>query len=264
MKEDQTLPMRFTKNINITRDLVENYGKTEGCYGCKFAMREIAYAKGHNNECRKRFLEMADQPGYEDLKDRLNKSFERTTRKWLETERQNDDHPSEKCIKTSDSKDQERHESDTEQNKANSTSKQASSSGTKRSASKAVPNNQQNERDEHEATRTREKEQTDMNDLLNLEVCEFYSVPRIAFRAFGKYVSKSASFDINTCNHDGEPSDFTKTSNRQKARKYVNKNKPMFVIGSPPCDQWSIMQNLCNGKRDAECRKRKMIEAAYT
>jgi len=134
MKEDQALPMIFTKNINITGDRIEKYGKTEGCYGCKFAMREIAYAKGHNNECRKRFLEMADQPGYEDLKDRLNKSFECATRKWLETEGQNDDCPSEKRNKTSDSRNQERQEPEPEQNKTSSASEQASSSGTKGSA----------------------------------------------------------------------------------------------------------------------------------
>ena len=39
------------------------------------------------------------------------------------------------------------------------------------------------------------------------------------------------------------------------------KNKPLFIIGSPPCDQSSIMQNLNNGKRDPEEVRRKMIEA---
>ena len=100
-----------------------------------------------------------------------------------------------------------------------------------------------------------------MNDVLNIEVCEFYSIPRIAPRAIGKYVSKSASFDINTNDTNGEPWNFMKSSIRQKAREYVKNNKPMFIIGSPPCDQWSIMQNLNNNKRDPEDIKRKLIEA---
>ena len=80
----------------------------------------------------------------------------------------------------------------------------------------------------------RENESTSMNDMQNIEVCESYSMARIAPKVIGTYVSKSASFDIHTSNQDGEPWDVTKVANRQKAREYVNKNAPMFVIGSPP------------------------------
>ena len=100
MREEQSIPMKFTKNINITRDLVEKYGKTEGYYGCRFAMREISYIKGHNDVCRKRFLELSEKPGYEDLKERLDKSIERATRKWLETEEQGEPQTNDKRVKT--------------------------------------------------------------------------------------------------------------------------------------------------------------------
>ena len=66
------IPMRFSKHINITKDLVEKYGPTKGCYGCKFAKGEITYIKGHNDACRKRFLEMSETPGDEDLKSKIN------------------------------------------------------------------------------------------------------------------------------------------------------------------------------------------------
>ena len=86
-------------------------------------------------------------------------------------------------------------------------------------------------------------------------------MPRIAPKTIGKYVSKSASFDINTNDSDGKAWDFTKASMRQKAREYVNKNRPLFIICSPPCDQWSIMQNLNKGKMNPEDVQKKLVEA---
>ena len=111
--------------------------------------------------------------------------------------------------------------------------------------------------------RTREDETTDMSDALNAitEVCEFYSMPRIAPRTLSKYVKKSASLDKHLKDKDGKKWDFTLAERRQKAREYVKKNKPLFIIGSPPCDQWSIMQNLNNKKRDPDEVKRKLVEA---
>ena len=61
IEEDKDLPMWFSKNINITKDLVEKYGSTQNCYGCKFAKGEISDAKGHNDECRKRFMDLSEQ-----------------------------------------------------------------------------------------------------------------------------------------------------------------------------------------------------------
>lgn len=69
------------------------------------------------------------------------------------------------------------------------------------------------------------------------------------------------SFDINTNHEAGKPWNFTNSKQRQKAREHVIKSKPLFIIGSPPCDQWSIMQNLNNLKTDPKEVKRKMIEA---
>ena len=107
----------------------------------------------------------------------------------------------------------------------------------------------------------RETESTSTNDVENIEVHEFYSVPRIAPRPIGRYVKKSMSFDINTNDESGDPWNSMSAKQGQKARKHVIKHKTLFIIGSPPCDQWSIMQNLNNGKRNREEVQRKMIEA---
>ena len=114
---------------------------------------------------------------------------------------------------------------------------------------------------EPEPKMNKEEDTNNMNDAQWIEVCEFYSMPRIAPKAISKEISKGTSFDIGTVDPKGKPWDFTTASQRQQAREYVIKNKPMFIIGSPPCDQWSIMQNLNIGKRDPNQVHRKMIEA---
>ena len=77
----------------------------------------------------------------------------------------------------------------------------------------------------------------------------------------GKHVKKGLSFDLNQSDQNGRKWYFTLSTDREEARQYVHKNKPMWIIGSPPCDQWSIMQNLNNRKREPEEINRKMIEA---
>ena len=118
-------------------------------------MKEISYVKGHTNECRKRFLDLSNEPGYEDLKQRLDKSFERATRKWLETETQSEAQSSDKRTKTQDtrSKSKQASNQDTTSNRAG----QSSGSGTKRTMSKTVPEGESEITDEPEAKRTKEK-----------------------------------------------------------------------------------------------------------
>ena len=95
--------MGFT-NVRTTKDLVEKYGPTKGCLGCKHVRKEINYYKGHSDECRKRFLEISNEPGNESLKARLDQSFERATRKYSEAEEEERSKPSDKKMKTQDTR----------------------------------------------------------------------------------------------------------------------------------------------------------------
>ena len=70
--------MGFT-NVRITEDLVTKYGPTKLCLGCRHALGQITYLQGHNDQCRKRFLEMADEAENKELRERLNKAFESHT-----------------------------------------------------------------------------------------------------------------------------------------------------------------------------------------
>ena len=97
--------MGFT-NVRITKDLVVKYGPTKGCLGCKRALGEITYYQGHTDLCRKRFLELSNEAGNEDLKARLDQSFERATRKHLEREEFEESDRREKKAKTQDNRSQ--------------------------------------------------------------------------------------------------------------------------------------------------------------
>lgn len=90
--------MGFT-NVRIKRDLIEEYGPTKGCLGCKYVRKDISYYQGQYN-CRKRFLDMSNQAGNETLKSRLDQSFERATRKYLEAGDQGNVNRSDKRAKT--------------------------------------------------------------------------------------------------------------------------------------------------------------------
>ena len=58
---------------------------------------------------------------------------------------------------------------------------------------------------------------------------------------------------------DGKFWDITKSEMREKMRKYVMEKKPLFIIGSPPCDPLSIMQNLNNTKCDPIKQQQRVV-----
>ena len=53
-----------------------------------------------------------------------------------------------------------------------------------------------------------------------------------------------AAFDLRTKKIDGTPWDFSKTSDRKEAIRYIKDNCPTWVVGSPPCTAFSQLQGL--------------------
>ena len=52
------------------------------------------------------------------------------------------------------------------------------------------------------------------------------------------------AFDLRTKKEDGTPWDFSKTSDRKEALRYVQEKQPTWVVGSPPCTAFSRLQGL--------------------
>ena len=93
------------------------------------------------------------------------------------------------------------------------------------------------------------------------DVAEVYSPERVVKMA--KEFGLKAGFSLDLTNTDGEgtPWDFSKVERRNAAIRKVIEEKPLFVIGSPMCDQWSIMQNANKHKWSQEERTQR-LEAA--
>ena len=94
-----------------------------------------------------------------------------------------------------------------------------------------------------------------------MDVAEVCSPPRVAThaRAFG--LRPGWSLDITNHDHGGEPWDFSKPKMRERIRKKIQRDKPLLIIGSPMCTDWSTMMNL-NWPRMSEDQINSRMKAA--
>ena len=95
-------------------------------------------------------------------------------------------------------------------------------------------------------------------------VAEIYSPPRIT-KAIKMMPSSKViagfALDLTTCDEDGRAWNFDEKEMRERARKKFHTEQPLFLVGSPPCTQWSSLQALSEAKRDPEEVKREKIKA---
>ena len=81
------------------------------------------------------------------------------------------------------------------------------------------------------------------------KVAEMYSPPRItaeAKRSTGLNISGGTAFDLSVDDEHGVPWDFRKLECRQRARKRIDTEKPYVLIGTPPCVDWSSLNQGFN------------------
>ena len=94
-------------------------------------------------------------------------------------------------------------------------------------------------------------------------VAEAYSVPRVT-----KLLKQMPSMrlipgfalDLTTHDADGKAWDFTSAEMRDRARQKVRDEKPLFLIGSPPCTEYcsyQSMNSVKHGWSEHEIRRRR-------
>ena len=70
------------------------------------------------------------------------------------------------------------------------------------------------------------------------------------------------AFDLRTNKRNGEPWDFARSADRREARRYVEREKPTWVVGSPPCTYFSrLNQSLNHKKMDPQVVEERRREA---
>ena len=93
---------------------------------------------------------------------------------------------------------------------------------------------------------------------------EIYSPPRVT--ACAKLMPSCEilpgfALDLTTTDAQGIPWDFDLPERRAEARRLVEKEQPMFLIGSPMCTAFSSWQRLNELKRDPEVVRREYVKA---
>ena len=95
-------------------------------------------------------------------------------------------------------------------------------------------------------------------------VSEVYSPPRVSAMAKllpGFDVLPGFALDLTTEDEDGQPWDFDKMDQREKARRLLKQQKPMFLIGTSMCTAFSAWQHKSRTPRGDEESRRIMIRA---
>ena len=94
-----------------------------------------------------------------------------------------------------------------------------------------------------------------------MDVAEIYSPPRIAERARKWGLRGGWSMDLTTTDENGKKWDFSKKEMREKAINKIKKDRPLLIVGSPMCIEWSSMMNMNWPKMTEEVRAQRMKEA---
>eukprot|EP00973_Karenia_brevis_P073639 10231375-Karenia_brevis.AAC.1 len=93
------------------------------------------------------------------------------------------------------------------------------------------------------------------------DVSEIYSPARVVQFAKEHNLKPGWSLDLTTCDIDGRPWDFSQEEMRRRAIRRVKEDKPMFVIGSPMCTNFSMLMNANWGRMHPEEAKRRWESA---
>ena len=110
------------------------------------------------------------------------------------------------------------------------------------------------------------KSAIDMYKRIGADVVEVYSQPRIAQEAAmrmydGMKLVPGWSLDLTRSDpKTGKPWDLGDRTVQSRVKKMILESKPLFVIGSPPCTAFSVMQNINKDKRDPEVIKKEIEE----
>ena len=95
-------------------------------------------------------------------------------------------------------------------------------------------------------------------------VSEIYSPPRVTAAAKllpGLRIAPGFALDLTQVDENGEPWDFDREDQRQKALAMVEEQEPMLLVGSPMCTAFSAWQKLNAHRRDPELVRKEFARA---
>ena len=91
-----------------------------------------------------------------------------------------------------------------------------------------------------------------MKELLAMDVAEIFSPKRVNEFANACKLQEGWSFDLTTTDEEGAPWNFNDPNMRNKAARRVLQDKPMLLIGSPPCTYFSQLMRFNWSRMDPD------------
>ena len=86
--------------------------------------------------------------------------------------------------------------------------------------------------------------------VVQKHVTEVWSQPRATAMAHKYNLVPGAAYDIETNDDTGSPWDFDIPEQRNKCVREILEQRPFFLIGSPMCTAFSILQGLNKARMD--------------
>ena len=222
------------RRMRITAEMLEKYGYTEGCEGCRFKRAKLADNRAHSERCRKRIM------------DKMEEDEEGRRKKKMDEDRINN-----KMAVAIEEASRKRHFcGDPEQAEEDSDDE---SRCPRDSDDEMIEDAQQEEQKSiHEAISRFEKIKDE--EKLQVDVAELFSPPRVTITAKEFGLKAGMAMDLTN------GWDFSLPRHRAAAEKYIKVFKPWIIIGSPECRMFSQMQNI-NRKYWNEEKDKMMQEA---
>lgn len=282
------------RRMYITRRDVEKHGYTADCQGCR-ALQLKLRSQTHSEACRRRMIKaMADDPeGAERLAQRAERDKEvaeelsqhRVKRHRTEDARgggeplpedKADDKNTHKRKPDNDDIEEERlqdREGDVIENAPNVQYGGSSSSGVnpqpQAAAAPAAANSQtpdaaadEDMNADEPPTKLPRTGETELSwiDESEWKIFELFSVPRVGKFAAEYGMTQGLAMDIKSKEDNVGPWNFLQPRERRRAMEEVRRQCPALVIGSPPCEMFSTLQNL-NQEIPADVWNQRMHDA---
>ena len=256
-RDEDRVPRSFTIQ---KRDLV-NFGYTPACMGCYAAANDRRY-KPHTVECRLRIEKamLEDESGSNRVKEaklREDSYLEEQVRRADEDRRKEEQVVHRESQEGGVPIQTEAATPPTPRNEPNDNSM----SNEPDTNSQEVPMTWEETLEEqnfHDIVNTDDQMYKDIDDvpmdsediagqmigIINSHVSEVWSQPRVTKLASEYGLTPGSAYDIEINDEDGKPWDFDLPSQRAKCLQQIQEQKPEFLIGSPMCTAFSILQGL--------------------
>ena len=259
----ESRPLRQEKGMRrmmITGKLLEKYGYTEGCEGCKCKRSGMTDVRSdHTEACRARIeaaMEDEDEGKEKRRADRMR--LDRKLAEYLEEqeEKKVQDASTDRPPVVQEANDDP---ADVDQKEEEEVEPENIDENVEKKRSRTEA-----DREEPEEKRARSDAVTSQEDLdgdtemtlklykVAVDLAEMYSPPRITVQGEKLGLRVGEAMDLTN------GWDFRKSEHREKARQYRRERKPKLLVGSPMCTMFCLLQNLSPWTQE---KQRRWVEA---